>query len=269
MTWGPRRIACLTAETVDLLYRLGVQDRIVGVSGFTRFPPEARKKPFVSAFTTINYETIETLKPDLILGFSGLQAEAARELGQRGYPVLLTNQRSLRELFETLILIGRIVEKGQEAEALVADLEGRLDAARRAARDWPRRPRVYFEEWDDPLITGITWVGELIEAAGGIDVFAELRSFPNAPERVVRPEAVIERAPDLIIASWCGKKANLDAIRGRPGWSEIPAVRAGQLHEIQSAYCLQPGPALITEGLPRFRTLFQNWHDSGQTCAEK
>lgn len=260
MTRGPRRIACLTAETVDLLYRLGVQDRIVGVSGFTRFPPEARKKPFVSAFTTIYYESIERLKPDLILAFSGLQADAARELGKRGYPVLLTNQRTLCEMFETLILIGRLVDKGREAEELAADLEGRLDDARRASRDWARRPRVYFEEWDDPLMAGITWVSELIEAAGGTDVFAELSRRPNAPERVVQPEAVVERAPDIIIASWCGKKANLDAIRSRSGWRAIPAVRAGALHEMKSAYCLQPGPVLITEGLPRFCALFQDWH---------
>ena len=259
MASGPRRIVCLTAETVDMLYRLGAGDRIVGVSGYTVFPPEARKKPFVSAFTTIRYETIESLKPDLILGFSDLQAEAAQRLIERGFCVLVTNQRSLKEMLETLVMIGRIVDKHDEAVALAADLEKQLDAAR-ASRTWTTRPKVYFEEWDDPLITGIGWVSELVEAAGGQDVFANLSKCVTASERIIEPETVAERSPDIILASWCGKKANLEAIRSREGWSCIPAVERGQVHEIQSAYCLQPGPALITEGLPRISAILNAWH---------
>jgi iron complex transport system substrate-binding protein len=249
----------LTAETVDVLYRLDAIDKVVGVSGYTVFPPEARAKPFVSAFTTIRYDVIDMLKPDLIIGFSDLQAEAATELGKRGHTVLLTNQRTLSEMFETLVMIGRIVGKGAEAEALVVDLQEQLEATRRASRSQVIRPRVYFEEWDEPLISGISWIGDLIEAAGGDDIFPELRETPNASGRVVKPETVIARAPDIIIASWCGKKANLEAICVRPGWPAIPAIHDGQVHEIKSAYCLQPGPRLITEGLPRFRTIIKDW----------
>lgn len=260
MNRGPRRIVCLTAETVDLLYRLGIGDRVVGVSGYSVFPPEARKKPFVSAFTTIRYKVIESLNPDLILGFSDLQAEAAKELGKRGYTVLLTNQRTLSEAFETFLMIGRIVGKERKAESLVAEMGGRLNSARVASRRWNLRPKVYFEEWDDPLITGIPWISDLIAAAGGEEAFPEFRDCRAATERVVQPQTVIERAPDIIIASWCGKKANLETIRSRPGWEEIPAVRTNQVLEIKSTYCLQPGPALIFEGLPRFCATIQNWH---------
>ncbi len=259
---GPRRIVCLSAETPDILYRLGAGDLVVGVSGYTTVPREARQKPIVSAFTTIRYEAIEALQPDLILGFSDLQAEALRVLGERGYPVLLTNQRTLQELFDTIVMIGRIVNKGPGAEALVASLQKDLDRVREASRGWARRPRVYFEEWGDPLITGIAWVGELIEAAGGEDVFPEMRPLRTAPQRVLRPEAVVERAPDIIIASWCGKKVKLEAIRSRPEWQDIPAVRHRRIYEIKSAYCLQPGPVLITEGLRRFHAIFRSFAES-------
>lgn len=259
MTGGPRRIVCLTAETVDVLYRLGAGDRVVGVSGFTVFPPEARKKPFASAFTTIRYDVIERLAPDLIIGFSNLQAEAAKELGRRGYAVLLTNQRTLEEMFETIMMLGRIVDKAPEADTLVVDLRRRLEDTRAASGTSSRRPTIYFEEWDEPLISGISWVGELIEAAGGDDAFPELRRCPNAPQRIVQPEAVIARKPDIIIASWCGKKARLEKIRARLGWDAIPAVKDDAVYEIKSTYCLQPGPVLIAEGLPRFRKIIQAW----------
>jgi len=259
MDRGPRRIVCLTTETVDLLYRLGLGDRVAGVSGYTVFPPEARQKPFVSAFTTVRYDVIESLQPDLILAFSDLQADAARELGKRGYTVFLTNPRTLSEIFESLIQVGRLVGKGGEAESLVTELESQVESARQATRGWTRKPKVYFEEWDEPLISGIAWVSELIAAAGGEDVFAELDDRANAPERVVPPEEVVGRAPDIIIASWCGKKANLETIRSRSGWNAIPAVRDDQVHEVKSAHCLQPGPALITEGLPRFRAIMEAW----------
>lgn len=259
---GPRRIVCLSAETADMLYRLGAGDLVVGVSGYTTTPREARRKPIVSAFTTIRYEAIEALRPDLILGFSDLQAEALRVLGERGYPVILTNQRTLQEMFDTILMIGRIVNRGPEAEALVAGLQKDVDSVREASRGWARRARVYFEEWGDPLITGITWVGEMIEAAGGEDVFPELRALRTAPQRIVRPDAVAERAPDIIIASWCGRKVRMETIRSRPGWEDIPAVRHGRIYEVKSAYCLQPGPVLITEGLPRFHATLRDFAES-------
>lgn len=256
----PQRIACLTAETVDLLYRLGVEDRIVGVSSFTRFPPEARKKPFVSAFTTIHYEVIESLRPDLIIGFSDLQADALRELARRGYQVLLTNQRTLAEVFDTMLLVGRAVNRAQRAEQLIADLELALNAVRENTSARTIRPRVYFEEWSEPLITGIAWISELIDAAGGTDIFADLASRTTAPQRIVDSQAVLDRAPDVIIASWCGKPVCIATIRSRPGWSSIPAIRANEIHEIESCHCLQPGPGLIYEALPRFATIIDNWH---------
>lgn len=259
---GPRRIVCLSAETADVLYRLGAGDLVVGVSGYTTVPPEARRKPIVSAFTTIRYDAIEALQPDLILGFSDLQAEALRVLGERGHPVLLTNQRTLLEMFDTIALIGRIVNRGPAAESLVARLRKDLDRVRENSRGWTCRPRVYFEEWGDPLITGISWVGELVEAAGGEDAFPEMKPLRSAPQRVIRPETVVQRAPDIIIASWCGRKVKLEAIRSRPGWQDVPAVRHGRIYEVKSAYCLQPGPVLITEGLPRFHAIFRSFVES-------
>lgn len=258
MSHGPRRIACLTTETVDLLYRLGADDRIVGVSGFTQFPPEARKKPFISTFTTVDYDAIEALRPDLILGFSDLQADAARELVRRGHNLLVTNQRTLAETFDAMRLIGRMIDKQCEADRLVADLEAELDAARRQSASGPR-PRVYFEEWGDPLITGLGWVSELIDAAGGDDIFSELACGSKAAERIVEPAEVARRLPEVIIASWCGKPVRLEAIRARLGWRELPAVRDGQVHEVKSCFCLQPGPVLIAEGLPRFRQIVEGW----------
>jgi iron complex transport system substrate-binding protein len=255
----PQRIVCLTAETVDLLYRLGAEDLIAGVSAFTRFPPDARKKTVVSGFTTIRYDIVDQIKPDLVIAFSDLQADALRELAKRGYPVLLTNQRTIEEMFATLTMIGRIVGKGAEAEALVSDLKRRLNREIEATRHLKRRPRVYFEEWDDPMISGIAWIGQLITAAGGVDVFQELGRLRSAPERIVRYEVVIEQSPDIIIASWCGKKVDPDAIRARVGWEAIPAVRQNQIHEIKAEYCLQPGPSLITEGLPRFTEIIRKW----------
>jgi len=259
MTGGPQRIVCLSAETVDLLYRLGAGAQVVGVSGYTVFPPEARKKPFVSAFTSIRHEVIDELKPDLILAYSDLQADAAAELGKKGYPVVLTNQHSLTECFETFALIGRIVGRAQEADALIADLKQRLEAARRRLVASGARPRVFFEEWDEPLISGIGWIDDLIVAAGGDPVFPELGKAKIAGDRIVSADAVVAAAPDIVIASWCGRKAKLARIRARPGWDRVPAVRENAVFEIKSAYCLQPGPALIAEGLPRFVDIIDGW----------
>jgi iron complex transport system substrate-binding protein len=244
---------------VDMLDRLGAGELIVGVSAFARASPAARGKAVVSGFTTFRYDTIESLRPDLVLGFSDLQANALCELAKRGYAVLLSNQRTFEEMFDTLAMIGRVIGKAEEADALTRDLRGRLYAARQANRCCQPLPKVYFEEWDDPLITGIAWVGELIGAAGGDDVFSERGCMRNAAQRIVQSHEVIERAPDIIIASWCGKRADLEAIRARPGWSTIPAVEQSHVYEIESDYCLQPGPILITEALPRFEAIVANW----------
>lgn len=254
-----QRIVCLSAETVDMLDRLGAGDRIVGVSAFARTLPAARGKAIVSGFTTFRYDAIESLQPDLVIGFSDLQADALCELAKRGHAVLLTNQRTLAEMFDTLEMIGRLVGKANEAEMLTGELKSILDRVGQANRGHTSRPKVYFEEWDDPLITGIAWIGELIAAAGGDDVFAELGRLRTAPQRIVQCGDVVERSPDIIIASWCGKRADLDVIRARPGWEALPAVRNNQLFEIESDYCLQPGPALITEALPRFEAIIARW----------
>jgi iron complex transport system substrate-binding protein len=258
----PRRIVCLSAEAADVLYRLGAEELVVGVSAYACLAADAPPKTIVSGFTSVRYDVIESLKPDLVIGFSDLQADALCELAKRGHTVLVTNQRTLEETFATIGLIGRLASKAEQAEALVADLQSRMEEVRQSTRHDRRRPAVYFEEWDDPLISGIGWIGELVAAAGGVDAFPELSAVPVAHERVVHLESVIKRSPDIIIASWCGKRANLQAIRQRPGWSAIPAVRHNHVYELESQYCLQPGPALIVEGLPRIARLIRRWCDS-------
>jgi iron complex transport system substrate-binding protein len=245
----PRRIACLTEETTETLYLLGEQDRIVGVSGYTVRPPEARLKPKISAFTTAKFEKIMAVEPDLVLAFSDLQADIVSELLRRGVTVFGFNQRSVEEIFEMILTLARIVGVPEKGEVLVAGFRAGLDEIASAAALLPRRPRVLFEEWKDPLIYGIRWVEELIEIAGGDPVFPELRNEKGAKGRIVDPAAVIPRAPDVIIASWCGMKVNRDYIRSRPGWDAIPAVRNGHIYEIKSTYILQPGPAALTEGV--------------------
>jgi iron complex transport system substrate-binding protein len=258
----PHRVVCLSAEAADVLYRLEAEELIVGVSAYARLPTDAPPKTVVSGFTKFRYDLIDSLKPDLVIGFSDLQADALCELAKRGYPVLVTNQRTLGEVSSTITMIGRIVGKGAQAEALAGELLSRLEEVRNNTRPNERRPTVYFEEWDDPLISGIGWIGELIAAAGGVDAFPELSALRAAHERVVASEDVIARSPDIIIASWCGKQANLKAICERPGWSAIPAVRHHHVYEIESEHCLQPGPALIFEGLPRIARLISRWYDS-------
>lgn len=238
----PSRIVCLSAEAVEIIYALGAGDRIVGVTGFAVEPPAARRKPRVSGFSSVNYDKVDALVPDLIVTFSDVQAEAAKELLRRGHTVLATNQRSLEQVFDTILLIGRTIGREALAEKLVTKMRREIFAKRSRAA---KRPRVYFEEWNVPLISGIRWVGELIEAAGGEDIFSELRTRSRAPDRVVSAEEVIRRQPDIIIASWCGKKVNFDEIRQRPGWDVIPAVRDGRLYEIKSARILQPGLSLL------------------------
>lgn len=252
----PQRIVCLSTETVEVLYLLGEEARIAGISGFTTHPPRARKeKPKVSGFSSAKIERILAVEPDLVLAFSDLQGEIARDLVKAGVAVHVFNHRSVDGILAMIETVGRLVGAEARALALVAELEQSIAAMRaagdaRAAR-LGRRPRVYFEEWNDPLITGIRWVSELIGIAGGEDCFGELSVHPNAKERILADASVvIPRAPDLIIGSWCGKHFQPGHVSSRPGWDAIPAVRNGQVHEIKSAILLAPGPAAIREGLP-------------------
>lgn len=249
MSSYPSRIVCLTEETTETLYLLGEGDRVVGVSGYTIRPPEARHKPRVSAFVNARFGRIEALQPDLVLGFSDLQADIAAELVRRGYAVMVFNQRSVSEILQMIRVVGGLVGRADRAEALAAQLELEIDAVRAAALRLPRRPRVFFEEWDNPLISGIRWVDELVEIAGGEPIFPELRSARLGRERIVTPEDVVRRDPEIIVASWCGKAVRKERIATRVGWERVAAVRDGHIYEIKSAYILQPGPAALTEGL--------------------
>jgi iron complex transport system substrate-binding protein len=251
----PRRIACLTEETTETLYLLGEQDRIVGVSGYTARPPEARRKPKISAFTTAKFEKIMAVEPDLVLAFSDLQADIVRELISRGVAVFTFNQRSLEEIFDMILVLARIVGVAEKGEALVANLRAGLDAIAASASRFRFRPRVFFEEWKDPLISGISWVEELIEIAGGDPIFPELRHEQSAKTRIVDPAAVIPRNPDVIIGSWCGMKVNKDFIRARPGWEAISAIQVNHIYEVKSTYILQPGPASLTEGVRQLHAI--------------
>jgi iron complex transport system substrate-binding protein len=245
----PSRIVCLSDEASELLYLLGEQDRIVGVSGFSTRPPEVRTKPKVSTFRDANFEAIEALDPDLIITYSDVQAKITQEAIHRGMPVLNFNQRSVSEIFEFISLISRLVNQQERGNDLIVAYESELQAIADAGRAFLRRPRVFFEEWKDPLISGIQWVEELIEIAGGEPIFPEFRQSRKAKDRVVSPEQIIERNPDVIIASWCGMKVNKEEICGRPGWDRISAVASGHVYEIWSSHILQPGPACLTEGV--------------------
>jgi iron complex transport system substrate-binding protein len=246
----PRRIVCLTEETVETLYLLGEQDRIVGVSGYAVRPPQVRReKPRVSAFISADLPKILALDPDLVLCFSDLQAEIAAELTRAGVAVHVFNQRDIAGILAMVRTLGAMVGSHERAEQLTHSYERRLAEIAAVAQSRPTRPRVYFEEWDDPQITGIGWVSELIELAGGIDAFPQMRFQKAAKDRIVSPAEVIAAAPDVILASWCGKKVVPDKIRQRPGWSEIPAVRHDRIYEIKSPLILQPGPAALTDGL--------------------
>ena len=247
----PSRIICLTEETTETLYLIGEGDRVVGVSGYTVRPPEARQKPKVSAFINARFDKIDALKPDLILAFSDLQADIARELIRRGYPVYTFNQRSVAEILQMIRIVGALVGRADAGDALASGMERDLDGLRARAATRSPRPRIFFEEWDAPLISGIRWVEELVEIAGGDPIFPELRDKSLGKDRIVDPAAVIERNPDLIIASWCGKAMKKRTIVERPGWDRINAVRDDRIHEIKSTYILQPGPAALTEGVRR------------------
>jgi iron complex transport system substrate-binding protein len=251
----PERIVCLTEETTETLYRLGAGDRIVGVSGYTARPPEARHKPRVSAFINARFDKIAALEPDLVLAFSDLQADIAAELIRRGFTVVTFNHRTVHGILQMIRMVGGLIGAGDRAETLVSELEAGLDAIRQSARRFSRRPRVFFEEWDDPLISGIRWVEELVVTAGGDPVFPHLATAGLAKDRIVQPDDVREARPDVILASWCGKKVRKSTIAGRPGWADIPAVAGGHVFEIKSTYILQPGPASLTEGVRQIHHL--------------
>jgi iron complex transport system substrate-binding protein len=257
----PQRIVCLTAETADVLYRLGEERRIAGISGYTVTPARARReKPKVAAFATADIPKILALEPDLVLAFSDLQAEIGRDLARAGVEVHLFNQRSVAGILRMVVTLGALVGVPERAEALAASLEARIAQARAAAAPLPRRPRVYFEEWDAPMIAGILWVSELIEIAGGTDCFADLARRPEARARIIAdPGEVVRRAPDIIIGSWCGKRFRAERVAARPGWAAIPAVADGALHEVKSAHILQPGPTALTDGLAALGAIVEEW----------
>jgi iron complex transport system substrate-binding protein len=245
----PSRIVCLTEETTETLYLLGEGDRVVGVSGYTVRPPEARQKPKISAFLSARFDSIEALKPDLVLAFSDLQADLSAELVRRGISVVTFNQRSIAEILQMIRMLGGLVGCQSRAETLADQLMRDLERIRDEAAKLPRRLRTFFEEWDEPLISGIQWVEELVELAGGTPIFPELSSARLAKDRVVDPMDVVRRDPEIIFASWCGKRMRKATIVNRPGWADTTAVRNDSIFEIKSTYILQPGPASLTEGV--------------------
>jgi iron complex transport system substrate-binding protein len=257
----PERIVCLTEETTETLYLLGEDRRIVGISGFTVRPPRARReKPRVSAFTSAKIDRIVELKPDLVLGFSDLQADIAAELIRAGIEVHVFNHRSVGEILRMIATLGGMVGCEAKAAKLIADLEAGLEAVRRSAAKMPRRPRVYFEEWDVPQISGIRWVSELVGYAGGDDVFPELARESLGKNRIIAdPLEVPRRAPEIIFGSRCGKKFRPELVAAREGWADVPAVREGHLYEIKSSIILQPGPAALTDGLAELHARISAW----------
>ena len=258
----PERIVCLTEETVETLYLLGEEDRIVGVTGYAVRPPRVRReKPRIAAFTTADNAKILALQPDLVLAFSDLQADIVASLIREGIAVHAFNQRDVAGILAMIETIGALVGESDRAAALVSRYRERLRAL--AGATYEPRPRIYFEEWDEPMIAGIGWVSELIELAGGTDVFADRRGAQAAKDRIVSAQEVIAARPDIILASWCGKKVRPERIAARPGWGEVPAVANGSIREIKSPVILQPGPAALTDGLDAIATAIRDWHQSG------
>ncbi len=257
----PQRIVCLTEEPTEVLYLLGEEHRIVGISGFTVRPARARQeKPRVSAFTSAKVDRILALRPDLAIGFSDMQADIAQALVRAGVEVWIANHRSVEGILGYVRRLGALVGVPDKAESLAVELEARISNVRALAQRLPRRPKIWFEEWDDPLISGIRWVSEMIGIAGGDDIFPERAAASLGRDRIVGdPRQVIERQPDIIIGSWCGKKFRPEKVAARPGWHEIPAVRDGELHEIKSPLILQPGPAALTDGLDALHAIVARW----------
>ena len=257
----PQRIVCLTEETTEWLYLLGQEHRIVGISGYTVRPRRAREeKPKVSAFLSAKIDKILALQPDCVFGFSDLQADIASALIRAGVQVTVFNQRSVGEIFSMLYQVGAMVGEAEQASARIAQMQADLHTIRAQAASFKRRPRVFFEEWDDPHISGIRWVSELMDIAGGEDIFPELALQPMGKDRIVADaRTIVERAPDIVIGSWCGKKFRPEKVASRPGWQDVPAVRDGQLFEIKSVDILQPGPAALTDGVAQLHRIFADW----------
>jgi iron complex transport system substrate-binding protein len=257
----PSRIICLTEETTEWLYLLGEQDRIVGISGYTVRPPQARRdKPRVSAFLSAKIDRILALEPDCVFGFSDLQADIASALIRAGVQVTIFNQRSVDQIFAMLFQVAAMVGQAERGRELLTGYRHRLDEMARLTRQWPRRPRVYFEEWDVPAISAIRWVSELLAMAGGDDCFPELAGQALGKNRIIAdPKEVVARAPDIVIGSWCGKKFRPEQVAARPGWSAVPAVRDAELHEIKSPAILQPGPAALIDGVEQMHRLCTRW----------
>jgi len=258
---GPQRIVCLTEEPTEVLYAIGEEHRIVGISGFTVRPPRARKeKPKVSAFTSAKIGEILKLEPDFVVGFSDIQADIARELIAAGVEVWISNHRSVAAILDYVRRLGAIVGAADKGDALAQRLEDNLRKVENAAAQLRRRPRVYFEEWDEPMISGIRWVAELVRSAGGDDIFPELAAESLGRKRILADGGeVVRRAPDIIFGSWCGKKFRPDKVAARPGWAQIPAVRDGELHEIKSPLILQPGPAALSDGIAAIQRVILDW----------
>ena len=257
----PSRIVCLTEEPTEVLYLLGEQHRIVGISGFTVRPPIARReKPKVSAFTSAKIAPILALEPDLVIGFSDIQADIAGDLIRQGVEVWISNHRSVAGILGYVRRLGAMVGAAAAADRLAGEFEARIEGVRGAANRLPWRPRVYFEEWDEPSISAIAWVSELVGIAGGDDIFPERAAAPLGRDRIVAdPQEVLDRQPDIVIGSWCGKKFRPEQVAARPGWHTLPAVRDGELHEVKSPLILQPGPAALTDGLDALRTIIARW----------
>lgn len=260
MAW-PERIICMTEETVETLYLLGEEDRIAGISGFTVRPPQARKeKPKVSAFTSAKIPKILELKPDLVLGFSDLQADIAAELIRSGVEVYVFNQRDVKGILRMIRTLGRLVGSSEKAEILAVNYEEKISCFRAENEKLANRPNIYFEEWYEPIISGIGWVSELIEIAGGVDCFSELSAYQGGKDRIIaNPMDVVARQPDIIIGSWCGKRFHPHKVGQRAGWEKLPAVINKQVFEIKSAHILQPGPAALSDGLDQLRRIVQEW----------
>ncbi|MCB2112509.1 MAG: cobalamin-binding protein [Parvularculaceae bacterium] len=246
---SPQRLVCLTEETVETLYLMGEDARIVGVSGFVVRPPEARRKPKVSTFTSAKIDEIIALKPDLVFTFSDIQADITANLIRAGLEVHAFNHRTVAGIFSMIKTVGALIDEPEKAENLSARLQSRIDRERKNSNTHKRRPRVYFEEWDEPMISAIGWVSELIEIAGGENIFVDRAFEPAAKGRFVTSEEVVNAQPDIIIGSWCGKSFKKDQVAARPGWDQIPALKTGEMHEIKSAIILQPGPAALSDGL--------------------
>jgi iron complex transport system substrate-binding protein len=255
-TGFPQRIVCLSSEHVEICYALGAGERVVGVPGTAHRPAEARDKPRIGGFTTFRADKIRELEPDIVLAFSDLQADISAELIRGGLPVFCSNPRSVDDVLATIVMVGGLLGLDKPARDIVQDMRDEIRQVREFSSVWPDRPRVYFEEWHEPLIAGIRWVSEIVEIAGGRDIFSELRDKPSAKDRVVDPAEVIRRNPQIVLASWCGKPVDIASIGARPGWERVSAVTAGRIHEVDGADILSPGPSLLV-GLRQIHEIIQ------------